>query len=181
MLNSIRFSYAFRTGTLSGAAALYLVHVTARSTADHIAAWEKQQELRAGQWIRTTTRSSRRMGAPHSGASCVFRRVAGPAIVSRSFARACDAVNLADTLFVDDGAGGCFIHGWPPAARAVHRRTARNERGHQCRRPHRHADDHRLIATRTSKPAARCCYSRFRSCFAAAIRRTFSSYDSATS
>ncbi|HYU78641.1 MAG TPA: hypothetical protein VEK56_06630 [Vicinamibacterales bacterium] len=44
--------YAFRIGTLTGVAGGRLVHVLTRSTPDHVAAWEKQQELRTGQWRR---------------------------------------------------------------------------------------------------------------------------------
>jgi hypothetical protein len=114
LLNSIRFSYAFRTGTLSGAAARCLVQVTTRSSADHIAAWAKQQELRAGQWNPYDHTFVPPGGRAALGRVLRLSRMTGPAIASRSFARACDAVNLADALFVDDGAGGCFMHGWPP-------------------------------------------------------------------
>jgi hypothetical protein len=50
MIYSVQLRYAFRTRALTGVAAGRLFRVFARSTAGHVAAWEKQQELRTGKW-----------------------------------------------------------------------------------------------------------------------------------
>jgi hypothetical protein len=73
--------------------------------AGHILAWEKQQELSGRLDV---------LGSPsrlRASATGRVLRLSKP--MGRSGTQ-CDAPSLDHALFVDDGAGGCFIHGWPP-------------------------------------------------------------------
>jgi hypothetical protein len=108
----VELTYAFRSGTLAGVAGRATIRVFARVTPDHIAGWEKQQELRVGKWT-----PSDHVFVPPGGpdqAKRVLRlsKPTGPAFVSTS--SVCNAPNRSNGVFVDDGAGGCFIHDWPP-------------------------------------------------------------------
>jgi hypothetical protein len=85
----------------------------ARSTSDHVAAWEKQQELRAGQWNPYDHTFVPPGGREALGRVLRLSRATDPAIAGRSVS-ACNTARRDHALFVDDGAGGCFIHDWPP-------------------------------------------------------------------
>jgi len=114
VVNSVQLSYAFRTGTLTGVAAGRLVRVFARSTADHVVAWEKQQEIRAGKW-NPYDHTFVPPGGPEARGR-VLRLSPGTerAASGRLSTGACDAPRRERSIFVDDGLGGCFIHVWPP-------------------------------------------------------------------
>lgn len=108
MVYSVRLNYAFRTGTLTGVAGQRSVNLAARSTPGHILAWEKQQELRPGAWTFWD-----HIFVPPGGPAATGRVLRLSKPMGRSGTQ-CDAPSLDHALFVDDGAGGCFIHGWPP-------------------------------------------------------------------
>ena len=130
MVVSIRLSYAFRTGELTGVVAGRLVRLLARSTADHVAAWQKQQEIRTGKWNPYDHTFVPPGGRVELGR--VLRLSGGTqrAGAGRSFTGACDA-RLEHALFVDDGVGGCCIHDWPPCrcARCIVLRQGLRELG----------------------------------------------------
>jgi hypothetical protein len=115
LIYSVRLTYAFRSGTLTGVVGNRPIYVFARTTPDHIHAWEKQQEIRAGACtlFDHTFVLPDKSGAPDRGLaqSPLSGRVAA---VATSDARSCDAPLYVRRFFVDDGVGGCFIHGWPP-------------------------------------------------------------------
>ena len=114
MIYSVRLNYAFRTGTLTGVAGNRPIYLFARTTPDHIHAWEKQQEIRMG----SCTLFDYAFDLPEkSGTGGQARRLPTPSgrvLTVPSATTTCDATPLARRFFVDDGAGGSFIHGWPP-------------------------------------------------------------------
>lgn len=114
MVYSVQLSYAFRTGALTGVVAGRLVRVFVRSTADHVAGWEKQQELRVGKWNPYDHSFVPPGGREMRGRVLRLSGGTEQAALGRSFTGACDAPRRERALFVDDGVGGCFIHGWPP-------------------------------------------------------------------
>jgi hypothetical protein len=114
MIYSVQLRYAFRTGALTGVAAGRLFRVFARSTAGHVAAWEKQQELRTGKWNSHDHTFVVPGGDETRGRVLHLSRGAERAVPGRSFTSMCDVPRRERALFVDDGVGGCFIHGWPP-------------------------------------------------------------------
>jgi len=111
MSNGVRLLYAFRTGALTGVAGPRLIQLQTHVTPGHVAAWEKQQELRPGQW----TPSDHTFGMPDDQQSSrrALRLLRAAPLASPS---PCNAATRGSALFVDDGMGGCFIHGWPPCA-----------------------------------------------------------------
>ena len=114
MAYSVQLSYAFRTGALTGVAEGRLVRAFARSTADHVVAWEKQQELRTGKWNPYDHTFVPPGGREARGRVLRLSPGAEGANPGRVVTGGCDAPRRAPAIFVDDGAGGCFIHGWPP-------------------------------------------------------------------
>lgn len=114
MIHSVRLTYAFRTGALTGVVGNRPIYLFAHTTPDHVIAWEKQQEIRAG----SCTLFDYGFDLPEkSGTGVQTGRLPTPSgrvLTIPTGTRACDATPLARRYFVDDGAGGCFIHGWPP-------------------------------------------------------------------
>jgi len=109
MTDDVRLTYAFRTGALAGVAGTRLIQLSARVTPSHVAAWEKQQALRIAQW----TPSDHTFDAPQ-GPDSPARVLRLSQVASRPASSQCTAVRTGPALFVDDRAGGSFIHGWPP-------------------------------------------------------------------
>jgi hypothetical protein len=111
MSDGVRLTYAFRTGALTGIAGPRRIQLLAHVTPDRVAAWEKQQEIRSGRW----TPSDHTFAVPGQPVSPGRALCLLPAAPSRS-AFSCTAAKRGPALFVDDGMGGCFIHGWPPCS-----------------------------------------------------------------
>ena len=92
--NSVRLSYAFRTGALTGVAAGRLVHMLAHCTPDRIAAWEKQQEMRTGHWNPYDHTFIPPGGPGALGRVLRLSKATGSTAVGRSFTGSCPAAGL---------------------------------------------------------------------------------------
>jgi hypothetical protein len=114
-MHSVRLNYAFRTGALTGIAGHRPIYLFAHTTPAHVLEWAKQQEIRPG----ACTLFDYGFDLPEkSGTLTQSPRLPIPSgrvlIAGPSGAPTCDAPRLVRRFLVDDGAGGCFIHGWPP-------------------------------------------------------------------
>jgi hypothetical protein len=115
MIDNLRLTYAFRNGELRGTVSGHGILLHTHVTPDHVIGWAKQQELRTGQWNPYDHNFVPPGGAPQRGRVLRLSSVEGPAINLGSVTSACEVARRRGVvLFVDDGAGGCFIHGWPP-------------------------------------------------------------------
>jgi hypothetical protein len=114
MVYTAQLSYAFRTGILTGIAGGSTVRLFTRATADHVLAWEKQQELRVGHWTPYDHSFVPPGGPELRGRVLRVARAAESMAAGRPFTGACDTPRWDRALFVDDGVGGCCIHDWPP-------------------------------------------------------------------
>ena len=115
---SVRLNYAFRTGALTGIAGNRPINLRAWTTPSHVDAWEHQGEFLSGSWIFTDYTFVPPGGSSARGRVLSLSMPSGRPSVSRPGAITCDAPELERAFFVDDGAGGCFIHGWPPCRSA---------------------------------------------------------------
>ena len=119
LVYSVRLNYAFRTGTLTGVAGNRPIYLFAHTTPAHVLEWAKQQEIRSGvctlfdhAFDLPVKSGARGRGLPPSTPTGRISSVAP------SGATSCDAPVSVRRFFVDDGIGGCFIHGWPPCRSA---------------------------------------------------------------
>ena len=114
LVYSVQLNYAFHTGALTGIAGNRPIYLFAYTTPAHVLEWAKQQEIRSGACtlFDYSFDVPDKSGAPGRGLPSSM--LDGRFSDVRSSASACDAPALQRVFFVDDGAGGCFIHGWPP-------------------------------------------------------------------
>jgi len=80
-------------------------------TPGHIQAWQHQYEFRPGRWAPTDYVFA--LPGERGRVLHLSKPGSWPSRV-RLGTLACNATDLDRALFVDDGAGGCFIRGWPP-------------------------------------------------------------------
>lgn len=117
MIYSVRLNYAFRTGTLTGVIGNRSIYLLAPPTMGHVFAWEKQQEIRSGGWTFSDHTFVPPGGSEARGRVLLLSTASGRS-ARPSSTSSCDAPMPLRRFFVDDGAGGCFIHGWPPCRSA---------------------------------------------------------------
>lgn len=117
MIYSVRLNYTFRTGTLTGVVGNRSIYLLAPTTASHVLAWEKQQEIRSGAWTFSDHTFVPPGGSELRGRVLLLSTPSGRS-PQPSRTSSCDAPIPVRRFFVDDGAGGSFIHGWPPCRSA---------------------------------------------------------------